>query len=586
MQLTKLGNKETVWEGKAASPGIAIGSVFRLNQTELEVPQKHLPESQIAGEIERFQKALSLAKKELSQAQAGSGTSLKKDHSQIFETQRMILEDQIIQQKVTEKIQTEQINSEWAYQLVLDEAIGTLAASPNQYLKERVFDIHALKNRILGYMLGIKPERPDNLKSPSIVFATHLSPSDLLHLRKSKVIGLVLKESGVTSHVAILAKSLGLPTVVGLDEDFKVLENGTEVVLDGEAGRVILTPDPETLHKFKAQLENLVQHRKKLKLLKKKPALTRDRKKIQLLANLEIPEEASVALDYGAEGVGLFRTEFLFMNGEKPPSEEEQFQAYTTVLKKFANRPVVIRTFDLGGDKIAASPQSVTEANPFLGWRAIRVCLDSPEIFQTQLKALLKASRYGNLKVMLPFISNIEEIRKAKEILEQLKAQLKKQKVPMAKKIPLGIMIEVPSAALNVDILASEVDFFSLGTNDLIQYTLAVDRTNPQVALWYQAFHPAILRLIQISANSAFKHKREIAVCGEMAGDTLALPVLLGLGIKELSVTPPLVPEVKEKIGKLSFSECKKIAKKVLKMDSAEKITEYLENACRKFGLK
>lgn len=583
-QSTKLGNKETIWEGKAASPGIAIGTVFRLNQTELEIPQRHLSESQIAGEIERFQKALSLAKKEISQAQAGS--SLDKDHSQIFETQKMILEDEIIQQKVTEKIRTEKVNSEWAYQLVLDEAIDTLAASPNQYLKERVFDIQALKNRILEYMLGKKPERLDNLKSPSIVFATHLSPSDLLRLRKKKVIGLVLKESGVTSHVAILAKSLGLPTVVGLSEDFKQLENGTEVVLDGESGRVILTPGSETLLKFKDRLEILAKHRKNLNLLKKKPALTRDRKKIQLLANLEIPEEAQVALDYGAEGVGLFRTEFLFMNGEKPPSEEEQFEAYSTVLKKFAKRPVVIRTFDLGGDKIATTSQSVTESNPFLGWRAIRVCLDSPEIFQTQLKALLKASRYGNLKIMLPFISNIEEIRKAKEMLEQLKAQLKKQKTPMAKKIPLGIMIEVPSAALNVDILAQEVDFFSLGTNDLIQYTLAVDRTNPQVAFWYQGFNPAILRLIKISADSALKHKKEIAVCGEMAGDTLALPVLIGLGIKEISVTPPLVPEVKEKIGKLSFSECIKIAKKVLNMDSAEKITQYLESLFLKFGLK
>ncbi len=585
MKLTKLEHSETIWEGKAASPGIAIGRVFRLNQTELEVPQKYLPESQIAGEIERFQKALSLAKKELSQAQAGSGTSLKKDHSQIFETQRMILEDQIIQQKVTEKIRTEKINSEWAYQLVLDEAIGTLAASPNQYLKERVYDIHALKNRILGYMLGIKPERPDNLKSPSIVFATHLSPSDLLHLRKNKVIGLVLKESGVTSHVAILAKSLGLPTVIGLEEDFKLLENGMEVALDGETGRVILTPNPETLQQFKTRQEELAQKRKKLNLLKKRPAFTKDRERIQLLANLEIPEEASAALDYGAEGVGLFRTEFLFMNGAEPPSEEEQFQAYSAVLKKFSPRPVIIRTFDLGGDKIATKSQSITESNPFLGWRAIRVCLDSPEIFQTQLKALLRASRYGHLKIMLPFISNIEEVRKAKEILEQLKAQLKKKKVPMAKELPLGIMIEIPSAALNVDILAPEVDFFSLGTNDLIQYTLAVDRTNPQVAPWYQTFHPAILRLIQNSVNSAFKHKKEIAVCGEMAGETLALPVLIGLGIKELSVTPPLVPQIKEKIGRLNYGECKKIASRVLKMDSAEKITEYLEKAYRKFGL-
>ncbi|OGC77722.1 MAG: phosphoenolpyruvate--protein phosphotransferase [candidate division Zixibacteria bacterium RBG_16_40_9] len=574
-----------MWEGKSASPGVAIGRVWLLNQTELVVSQRYIPESKIPSEIERFKQALSLAKKEISKAQIGSGPPLKKDHSRIFETQKMILEDEVIQQKVIEKIQTKKINSEWAYQLVLDEAIRALASSPNQYLKERVFDINALKNRILEYMLGIKPERLDSLKSPSIVFATNLSPSDLLHLRKNKVIGLVLKESGVTSHVAILAKSLGLPTVVGLEKDFKLLENGTEVVLDGESGRVILTPGPGTLQQFKARQEKLAQDRKKLNLLKKKPALTKDRKRIHLWANLEIPEEAQGALDYGSEGVGLFRTEFLFMNGAEPPSEEEQFQAYAAVLKKFSHRPVVIRTFDLGGDKIAINSQTATESNPFLGWRAIRVCLDSPEIFETQLKALLRASRYGHLKIMLPFISNVEEIRKAKEILAQIKTQLRNKKVPMATKIPLGIMIEVPSAALNVDILAPEVDFFSLGTNDLIQYTLAVDRTNPQVAPWYQTFHPAILRLIKLSVELALKNKKEIAVCGEMAGETLALPVLIGMGVKELSVTPPLVPAIKEKIGKLNYSECKKIVNKVLQMDSATKITEYLEKACQKFGI-
>ncbi|HKZ21830.1 MAG TPA: phosphoenolpyruvate--protein phosphotransferase [candidate division Zixibacteria bacterium] len=586
MKENKLANSETIWEGKVASPGIAIGEVFLFNQKEITVPRKKLFPSEVASEIERFQKALNSAKKEILKAQNSSNAKMKKDHSQIFETQKMFLEDEILKQNVIEKIQKDKINSEWAYEVVLDQAIDALSSSPNQYLKERVFDIQALKNRMLEHMQGIRQEKLNTMKSSAIVFATHLSPSDLLNLRKQKVGGLVLKESGVTSHVAILAKSLRIPMVVGVEENFTELKNGLPVVLDAESGRVILSPDQETLREFKVRREKLAQEKKKLQLLKKKPAITKDRKRINLLANLEIPEEAQAALDYGAEGVGLFRTEFLFGDSSQIPSEEEQFQAYSAVLKKFSPRPVIIRTFDLGGDKMASSSQTVTENNPFLGWRAIRVGLDVPEILETQFRALLKASRYGNLKIMFPFISNLEEIRKTKNILKQVQTQLKNKKVPIATKIPLGIMIEVPSAALNVDIFAKEVDFFSLGTNDLIQYTLAVDRTNPQVAWWYQNFNPAILRLIQVSVEAAFKNKKEIAVCGEMAGETLALPFLIGLGIKELSVTPPLVPEIKEKIGKLSLSECKKIAAKVLKMDSAQEITEYLEITCRNLELE
>lgn len=585
MKENKLANSETIWVGKVASPGIARGEVFLFNQKEITVPRKKLYHSEINSEIERFQKALNSAKKEILKAQNSSNAKLKKDYFKFFEIQKMFLEDEILQQNVMDKIRSEKINSEWAYEVVLDEAIGALSSSPNQYLKERVFDVHALKNRVLEHMLGIRQKKLDSVKSSAIAFATHLSPSDLLNLRKKKVGGLVLKESGVTSHVAILAKSLRIPTVVGVEENFNELKNGMPVVLDAELGRIILSPEEETLREFKVRQGKLAQERKKLELLKKKPAITRDKKRINLLANLEIPEEAQAALDYGAEGVGLFRTEFLFADSSQIPSEEEQFQAYVSVLKKFSPRPVIIRTFDLGGDKMAASSQMTTENNPFLGWRAIRVGLDVPEILENQLRALLRASKYGNLKIMFPFISNVEEIRKAKKILKQVQAQLKNKKIPMAAKIPLGIMIEVPSAALNVDIFAKEVDFFSLGTNDLIQYTLAVDRTNPQVAWWYQTFNPAILRLIQISVEAAFKNKKEIAVCGEMAGETLALPFLIGLGIKELSVTPPLVPEIKEKIGKLSFSECKKIAGKVLKMDSAEEITEYLGRACQKFGI-
>lgn len=586
MKENKLQKRETIWEGKVASTGIAIGEVFLFNQKEITVPRKRLYSSEIASEIERFQKALNLARKEVLKAQNSTNAKLKKDHTQIFETQKLFLEDEILKQNVIEKIRHEKINSEWAYEMVLDEAIGALSSSPNLYLKERVFDIQALKNRMLEYMLGIRREKLDGIKSAVVVFATHLSPSDLLNLRKKKVGGLVLKESGVTSHVAILAKSLRIPMVVGVEESFQELENGLPVVLDAESGRVILSPDQETLREFRVRREKLAQEKRKLQLLKKKPAMTRDKKRINLLSNLGIPEEAQVALEYGAEGVGLFRTEFLFGDSSQIPSEEEQFQAYASVLKKFSPRPVIIRTFDLGGDKMASSSQTVTENNPFLGWRAIRVGLDVPEILETQFRALLKASRYGNLKIMFPFISNLEEIRKTKDILKQVQTRLKNKKIPMAAKIPLGIMIEIPSAALNVDIFAKEIDFFSLGTNDLIQYTLAVDRTNPQVAWWYQNFNPAILRLIRISVEAAFENQKEIAVCGEMAGETLALPFLIGLGINELSVTPPLVPELKEKIGKLSFSECKKIANKVLKMDSAQEITEYLEIACRNLGIE
>src|SRR4030066_323168 len=586
MKENKLANSETFWEGKVASPGIAIGEVFLFNQKEITVPRKKLYSSEIASEIERFQKALNLAKKELLKAQNSSNAKMKKDHSQIFETQKMFLEDEILKQNVIEKIRNEKINSEWAYQQVIDEAIQALSSSPNQYLKERVFDIQALKNRIVEYMQGVRQKKLDSVKSSAVVFATHLSPSDLLNLRKQKVGGLVLKESGVTSHVAILAKSLRIPTVVGVEENFHELKNSMPVVLDAESGRVILSPEEETLRQFRVRQEKLAQEKKKLQLLKKKSAITREKKGIDLLANLEISEEAQAALDYGAEGVGLFRTEFLFGDSSQIPSEEEQFQAYSAVLKKFSPRPVIIRTFDLGGDKMASNYQTVAENNPFLGWRAIRVGLDVPELLETQLKALLKASKYGNLKIMFPFISNIEEIRKAKKILKQVQSQLKNEKVPMAAKIPLGIMVEVPSAALAADILAKEVDFFSLGTNDLIQYTLAVDRTNPRIASLYQAYHPAVLRLIKQALEGASQHHKEVAVCGEMAGDLLALPFLIGLGIKELSVTPPLVPEIKEKIGKLSFSECKKIAAKVLKMDSVQEITEYLEITCRNLGLE
>jgi phosphotransferase system enzyme I (PtsI) len=488
--------------------------------------------------------------------------------------------------EVLRKLESDLCNVEWVFQEVAAGYSETLSKIDDPYLRERALDIQDVTKRVVRNLQGKAPKPFLAITAPHILIAHNLTPSDTATMDRARVLGIATDLGSRTSHTAIMARSLEIPAIVGLHDVTEKLETGENVLLDGYTGLLIVDPTPETLARYEEMEVWRVQVARDLKQLRDTKSTTRDGHHIVLSANIELPTDVDSVSTHGAEGIGLYRTEFLYLNRGTLPNEEEQYETYRKVAEHVRPDPLIIRTFDLGGDKLAAGTVDLgDEMNPFLGWRAIRFCLENIDIFKTQLRAILRASAVGNVKIMFPMISGLEELRRAMSVLNECKDELRKSGIEFSEAAEAGAMIEVPSAAISADALAREVDFFSIGTNDLIQYTIAVDRGNERIAHLYEPTHPAVLRLLKMIADAAHANNIWVGVCGEMAGDIALTPLLLGFGVDELSASAVLVPRVKRAVQSLALDECKQLVDEMLKLETASEIlVRCLELANKRYG--
>ena len=565
-----------ILRGIPASPGIAIGKAFLFDTRRFMVSAKKIKRGAIPKEIARFEEALIKTRAEILDIQKKITKEMGSHHAEIFNAHLLVLEDRMLIEEVIDGLRKEHKCVEHIFARVLDKYINVFAKMNDEYLKERISDIDDVGKRVLKNLLGTKEKTLSELKQKVIVVAYDLSPSDTATMHKKNVMGFITDIGGRTSHTAIMAKSLEIPAAVGLEKATARIKAGDMLIVDGTSGIIIVNPDKAVLRKYHARQNQFIKFEKTLTNLRTEPARTIDGHVVELSANIELPEEIDSVIAHGAQGVGLYRTEFLYMNRRDLPTEDEQFVAYKKVVAKFPADPVVVRTLDLGGDKFLSQLEVPHEMNPFLGWRAIRFCLAKPEIFKAQLRAILRASAFGNIKVMFPMISGVGELKQAVAVLNQAKKELRAKKIKFNDCIEVGAMIEIPSAALTCDLLAKEVDFFSIGTNDLIQYSLAVDRVNEKIAYLYKPTHPAVLRLIKNIIDSGHKEKIWVGMCGEMAGEPGFGLILLGLGLDEFSMSPAAVPEIKYAIRNVNFSDAKKVAEKALSLPTSEEVDSFV----------
>ena len=562
-----------MFRGIAVSAGICRGKILVLHRARHVISKRILPDKEIPVEVGRFEKALVQTRQQISEVQRKVVENMGTKEGDIFETHLLMLEDRMLVDEVIRSIREQKVNAESAFHAVSERYAAALAAVDDEYLRERAADMRDLNSRVLDNLLEVKDQFDlRNIAEPCILVGHDLSPSTTAQLDKKMVLGFATDIGGKTSHTAIIARSLGIPAVVGLQAASDEFDTGDYALLDGYNGTVIINPTDQTLFEYgqlsriKASLEE------KLREIQKQPTVTLDGKAIHLSANIEDQNDIEAVVAHGAEGVGLFRTEFLFISRDSLPSEEDQYKVYRQVAAALKPQPVIIRTLDLGGDKFASHLQLAQEMNPFLGWRAIRFCLAQPELFRAQLRAILRASAEGNVKLMYPMISGLDELNQANALVEKCKAELRAEKIPFDEKLEIGVMVEIPSAALIADTLAKRVKFFSIGSNDLIQYTLAADRTNEKVSHLYEPTHPAILRLIKMTVDAAHQHGVWVGVCGEIAGDPALAPLLIGLGVDELSAAPPVVPQVKYIVRRLKLSEAQELAAFALQCESPSEI--------------
>ncbi|MBK8549701.1 MAG: phosphoenolpyruvate--protein phosphotransferase [Ignavibacteria bacterium] len=559
---------ETTYKGIPASPGISIGKAYLYTRSRFEVDTEYLQISEIQKESEEFKRALELSVKELKKIRSLSYEKIGEKNSLIFDAQLEILNDKFFINSVISRIQKEKRTASFIFDEEMSKIGHALLSSNDEYLKERVTDINDVRNRVLRNMK--KEKLVSKVEEYSIIIGHEITPADTILFSKRKVQGYATDRGGTTSHAAIVSRALRVPAVVGMKDISKNVTSGEMIIIDGFNGIIIKDPTEKTLKAYKRKLDELKEYDEKLNKVIDLPSETSDFKTVELSANIEFDEEIGFIVNTGHCGIGLYRTEHLFLEAGDFPSEERQIEEYTHIANVTYPNTVTIRTYDIGGDKLL--PRSEKEDNPFLGWRGIRICLDRIDIFKEQLSALLISSLKKNVKIMFPMISSMSEVMRAKEILNEVKKDLDKKEIRYDKNIEVGIMIEVPSAYFLADDLAKEVDFFSIGTNDLIQYILAVDRGNEYISGLYQEFHPAVLRAIKSITDAAHKNKIRISVCGEMASDPLATAVLVGLGIDELSVVPSIFPEIKQIIRKLVYSEAKDFCDEILTYPDEEKI--------------
>ncbi len=573
---------EQVFRGIPVSGGVARGRVLVLGKANESIPRYEVKEEEVSGEVERLEAALVQTRLELIEVQHEVEAAMGAKDASIFDAHLMVLEDRTLIDEVVRLLHSERWNAERAFYEVSERYATALGGIADDYLRERAADMRDVTTRILNHLQGRKEESLQDLKVPSIIVCHDLMPSTTARLDKRMVLGFATDGGGKTSHTAIIARALGIPAIVGLKDASTELASGVDALVDGYQGLLIIHPTDRTLFEYGQLVRKQLSAQERLKALVDLPAETRDGKRIVLSANIGSVEEAEGVKVSGAEGVGLFRTEFLFLGEGEVASEEEQYVAYRKVAEALKPHPVVIRTLDLGGDKFLADGERPAELNPFLGWRAIRYCLQELRVFRSQLRAILRASTAGNVKIMYPMISSVEELAEANLVLEQCRAELRAEGIAFDPGLEVGMMIEVPSAALVARALGKQVSFFSIGSNDLIQYCLAVDRMNERIAHLYQPTHPAVLRLIEMTVEAGTGKGFWTGVCGEMAGDLTLVPLLLGMGVTELSVAPSLVGAVKCLIRSLEMREARELAVFALGCDSTEEIQKRSEAMARR----
>jgi phosphoenolpyruvate-protein phosphotransferase (PTS system enzyme I) len=578
--------REIRFEGAGVSPGTAHGKIHVVRDDMDDVPRYRIAPSQIADEIGRFEAALIQTRMQILEMQQRIAESIGAKDAAIFDAHLLVVEDRTLIDEVLRKLETDLCNVEWVFQEVATRYAETLSKIDDPYLRERALDIQDVTKRVIRNLQGKAPKKFLGLSEPHILIAHNLTPSDTASMKREHVLGIATDLGSRTSHTAIMARSLNIPAIVGLHDITTKLETGQYVLLDGTDGLLIVDPVPETLAHYADIESKRARIVARLKELRETSSTTRDGRHIVLSANIELPEDVDAVAANGAEGIGLYRTEFLYLNRDTLPTEEEQYAIYRKVAERVRPDPLIIRTFDLGGDKLAPGTVDIAdELNPFLGWRAIRFCLENIEIFKTQLRAILRASAVGNVKIMFPMISGLDELRGAIALFEECKKELSSSKIAIDEEIEVGAMIEIPSAAISANVLAREADFFSVGTNDLIQYALAVDRVNEKIAHLYEPTHPAVLRLLKMIADAAHANKIWVGVCGEMAGDVALVPLLLGLGMDELSASATLVPRVKRAVQSLAIPECRELVEVALNLDTpAEVLARCLELADKRYG--
>ncbi|MFY0759370.1 phosphoenolpyruvate--protein phosphotransferase [Metabacillus dongyingensis] len=567
-------------KGIGASAGIAIAKAYRLEEPDLTVSKKEVADK--TAEVLRFDEAIQKSKSELLKIKEHAFRELGADKAEIFEAHILVLSDPELLNPVKDKISSEAVNAEFAMKETADMFVSMFESMDNEYMKERAADIRDVTKRVIGHLLGVEIPNPSMISEEVIIIAEDLTPSDTAQLNRQYVLGFTTDIGGRTSHSAIMARSMEIPAVVGTKTATADIKNGDIVIVDGIDGDVIVNPSEDVIAGFekkKAQYE--VQKAEWAKLVNEE-TVTKDGQHVELAANIGTPDDVRGVLENGGEAVGLYRTEFLYMGRDQLPTEDEQFEAYKAVLERMEGKPVVVRTLDIGGDKELPYLNLPKEMNPFLGFRAIRLCLEEQEIFRTQLRALLRASTFGNLKIMFPMIAVVDEFRQAKAILLEEKQKLVNEGVQVSDNIEIGMMVEIPSTAVLADQFAKDVDFFSIGTNDLIQYTMAADRMNERVSYLYQPYNPAILRLVTLVIEAAHKEGKWVGMCGEMAGDPIAIPVLLGLGLDEFSMSATSILPARSLIKNLSKEEAASFKEEILSMSTTEEVVEFVKT---KFNL-
>jgi len=567
---------ENILKGIPAAPGIVVGKAFVFGKEDLDVAPIGITEDQVPLEISRFEDALIQTRQEIIALQKKIAADMGSEHGEVFDAHLLVLEDRMLIEEVISRVKKEKLDIDYIFSQVLKRYAHVFSKIEDEYLKERISDINDVGRRILRNLLGRMRKGLAELEDEVVVVAHDLSPSDTASMHKNRVKGFITDIGGKTSHTAIMAKSLEIPAVVGLEIATEQIKNGDIVIVDGASGTVIVSPDADTLKKYQAQEEKLKGQTETLTAIRNLPAQTTDGRHVTLAANIEFPDEIPSVLEHGADGVGLYRTEYFYMNRKDLPVEDEQFEAYKNLATTFGDKPVIVRTLDLGGDKFISQFNLPKEMSPFMGWRAIRFCLGRPDIFKTQLRAILRASVFGNLKIMFPMISGVEELRRAKEMVEEAKKELKGRGVAYNAGIEIGAMIEVPSAALTSDVLAREVGFFSIGTNDLIQYALAVDRTNEKIAYLYEPTHPAVLRLVKNVVEAGHRANIWVGMCGEMSSEPSLAILLLGLGLDEFSMPSASLLEIKNVIRTISYETAKKIAEEALGLATGQEVNAFL----------
>lgn len=567
-------SSEIFLQGIPVSPGIARGEVLFLEPGEITVPRRSIQPEDISEEVIRLDAALQETIRDYRSLQEGLEEGLETTTAAILETHSLLLQDPLLHQEIERLLQLQLINVEAAFSMVMDKLLKVLEKKKDSYSRERTADIRDVRRRVLQNLLGEKRPSLSEISARRILVAPDLAPSDTATLTPGVVLGFATQMGGPTSHTAIAARSLGIPAVVGLGELKGRIQTGDTLILDGYTGKVIVNPTEETLQRLGQVQTERREYEHMLDKLSELPATTRDGYSIEVSANIEHPAEVESALKFFTGGVGLYRTEFLFMGRTEPPNETEQYRAYRDVIKQISPRPVILRTLDLGGDKFSSSISIPQEMNPFLGWRAIRFCLQMPQIFETQLRAMYRASKFGPTKIMLPLVSSVDQLKDALEFMRHVREKLVKEDREIPKHVPVGVMIEVPSAAVMAHLFAPLVDFFSIGTNDLIQYTLAVDRGNPRISHLYEPTHPAIIHLVQRTAEAAHSKGIPVGICGVMGGDPLLIPLLLGLGVDEFSMTVRSMPFVKYVIRACRLDECKALAEDAMSCATGKEVLE------------